>query len=120
MGSWDLDTPSRNPTSPNRSDASYADSTTRAGGRRLNLSERVVSGAATHSDLRYVLTDGIDGEALAGREMEHLSLQSKVVARFRAAHDALIGWADGLDAKIVELIRIVDLLRHSCDGLIDN
>ena len=63
--------------------------------------------------LIYVLTKGIDGEALAWWEIEHLSLQSKVVARFRTAHDALIGRADDLYAKIVELIRIVNLLRHS-------
>ena len=51
-----------------------------------------------------VLTEGVDGETLARRAIEHLSLQSEVIARFRAAHDALVEWADGLNAKVVELI----------------
>ena len=58
------------------------------------------------------LTEGIDGETLAWREVEHLPLQGEVVARFRAAHDALVGWADDLDAEIVELVRIVAVLWH--------
>ena len=33
-----------------------------------------------------------------------LPAESEVVLWFRAAHDTLAGWVDGLDTKVVELI----------------
>lgn len=62
------------------------------------------------------LTEGIDGESLARREMEHLALEGEVVSGFRAAQDAPVRWAYDLNTKIVQLkgiVRVVeDLLRH--------
>ena len=63
--------------------------------------------SAITSAISRQLTEGIDGETLTRWQMQHLSLQSEVVSWFRAAQDALVGWADHLDPKIVQLKCVV-------------
>lgn len=55
----------------------------------------------------FSLTQTVDAYALAWGEVHHLALEGEVIAFLGAAHDALAGRADDLDAEVVELEGII-------------
>lgn len=56
-------------------------------------------------------TETVYADALPGRQLEHLSLESEVVAFLCAAHDPLSGRADDLYTKIVQFKRLAIYIR---------
>lgn len=103
----DLDTQPLHPSSSNHSHLSHAAWPPGAGGQHLILA-KVIDGTTLHGDPQR--TEGIEGEPLARREMQHLALYSEMVSRFRTAQDTLVGWTDHLDAKIVQLKTIIGVV----------
>jgi hypothetical protein len=56
---------------------------------------------------RPELTQTVDTNSLTGWQVHHLALEREVIALFGAAHDALSGRTNDLDAEVIQLKRFV-------------
>jgi hypothetical protein len=53
------------------------------------------------------VTQRVDGEALSGREVEKLALESEIITVLGATEDTFARWTDDFDSEIVKFEGIV-------------